>query len=335
MALFPSSNSNDGTTTSSNNPRSSTIIIVVRHGERLDYYLRDEKESNFLTLPTTTRPWDPPLTKRGRLQGRKLGQCLKRVLEENHISEPLTAVYSSPLVRCCQTAAEVINGYQNVTEDDKGLRVTVEPGLIESMNDKWYRSWCLPDSNGTWGGRNSDSSVGINDIDARAKLPIQNLILNPTSIQEYVQSVEENLTNLNFDDSLKEYQDSSINMDVSLTKFVDTSTNNHVYKKAPHYTWNTFETKQELQNRVEETINLLAKKHPNQTTMVLSHGSPCTKLYERLKSDHWENHGDCTYACFSIYRKRNDVEEDMDSWEALVVNNSDHVKEIMKMNKNA
>ena len=151
-----------------------TIVIVARHGERMDYYLRDFKDSNFLTIPTTTRKFDPPLTNRGRLQGRMLGAKIKEVLNDLNagvtekesidfvgdsevdatsdgkaigIVAPLTVVYSSPMMRCVQTAAEAIRGYHDYDEDrehdvedtDKrsvmressmdNLKVRIEPGL--------------------------------------------------------------------------------------------------------------------------------------------------------------------------------------------------------------
>lgn len=66
-------------------------LFVLCHGEAVDSH-------------TTERPWDPPLTDRGKLQAWRVGRNLR--MEDWNI----TRVVMSPFLRCVQTAAEVIAG---------------------------------------------------------------------------------------------------------------------------------------------------------------------------------------------------------------------------------
>ena len=77
-------------------------VIVVRHGERLDYVTRDRGEN---WIPTSNRPWDPPLTTTGLQQAKSLESALPEILQNLGLSPNLSAVYSSPFYRCIQTAS--------------------------------------------------------------------------------------------------------------------------------------------------------------------------------------------------------------------------------------
>eukprot|EP00957_Ditylum_brightwellii_P028528 2154420-Ditylum_brightwellii.AAC.1 len=46
---------------------------------------------------------------------------------------------------------------------------------------------------------------------------------------------------------------------------------------------------------------LLAAKHPNETILLVAHGSPVTHLYEVITGKSWREHGVSAYASFSIY----------------------------------
>lgn len=311
------------------------------------------------------------MTNRGRLQGRKLGEELRKIIDSynarvdddiggTRIGE-INIVYSSPMMRCVQTAAEAIIGYTKRTGynncERQELRVNLENGLMESMNEKWFRSWCLSDSNGTWGGKDGDTYKNgiypapiedLNDVDDRAKDSCQKLLLSsPNNIKiKYTSSSDEenggedmllqylqHLTmvekELDQDDSLSSQnkQRYSILENSELKKLYihHPSANQHVYQQEFPYCWGSFETKAQLEKRILETIEKLAQKHPNQTILILSHGSPCTKLYELLTGDSWVTHGECTYACFSIYQRQS-----TEQWVALDINNSCHVQAMEK-----
>lgn len=351
------------------NSANTTTVIVARHGERLDYYLRDFKDSNYLSLPTTQSPWDPPLTNRGRLHGKALGAKIQEVLYDlNNRSEnssihnrmahdddvkkiaPLSFVYASPMIRCVQTAMEAVKGYNyrrqqqyhendEDSNNDERLKVRIEPGLMESMNEKWYRSWCLPDSNGTWGGPDGQnytngnfppSAKSITIVHESAKIPCYEILSSGCEIKQKLielAKIEENGSVIDDSITKKAKQKFRMGDNSELADCVQTAPEN-VYTKKPNYCWESFESRNQLDARVEETIESLAAKHPNQTILVLSHGSPCTKLYERLTGDNWETHGVCTYACFSLYQRCNGNDVGKKKWKALVVNDSSHVKEI-------
>jgi len=79
---------------------------VMRHGER-------EDEVNNKWELTSDRPYDPPLTSKGRSQGYERGKGLALALLATK-SNNACVVVSSPFLRCVQTSAEVIKGMQFV-----------------------------------------------------------------------------------------------------------------------------------------------------------------------------------------------------------------------------
>ncbi len=346
-----------------------TTVIVARHGERLDYYLRDYKSANFLTLSSSTRPWDPPLTNRGRVHGRKLGEKIRAVLRDLNLGlqhenseflaetiagdggerscaikiPPLKFVYSSPMMRCMQTGAEAVMGYIGGLEKDaqmmnnaEPLKVRVEFGLMESMNEKWYRSWCLPDSDGTWGGPKGHAYINGNfppqarseeNIKPHAKVPCVQLLSSGKEIQHNLSKLA-SLEQENgwMDDSLSNTtkEEYALIDNSDLTEYIDIESK-CVYDRQPQYCWQSFESTSQVETRIEETIERLAEKHPNETILILSHGSPCTKAYTKLTRDDWQTHGVSTYASFSIYRKHSTGKG---NWDALVTNESTHIQDL-------
>jgi broad specificity phosphatase PhoE len=284
------------------------VVVVARHAERQDYVMRDRGE-NF--LPSTDRPWDPPLSENGLEQGRNLGKEIRKSLMEHGLS-PVMAVYSSPLIRCLQTASTATEGLLTTQEskDDgdveasgpdeayrhpEALQVHIEEGLVESINESWYRSWCLPESNGTWGFRPADSqgnpiiTVDLETIHEAAKQPIQNLIRFPS-------------------------KDDSNNL-VSKLEHVDLSYQSISRIDEP-YCWGSFESRSQQRQRMHSVLELLSSKHEGETILCLSHGGPVTHLYERLTGNHWSQHGESSYACYSIYVQ----DEGETEWRPLLVN---------------
>ena len=115
---------------------SNGILVAARHGEREDYIQRDAGRN---WIPTADRPWDPPLSAAGHRQVRELGRRVARSLAE-HGLPPVSVVYASPLLRCCQTAAGAILGLEDeATRDDNSggdgastqLQINVEHGIVE------------------------------------------------------------------------------------------------------------------------------------------------------------------------------------------------------------
>lgn len=73
-------------------------LFVLRHGEQLNQL---EVQPGAVKA---ARPWDPPLTDKGKLQAWTVGRNMK--LEDWNI----TRVVMSPSLRCVQTAVEIIAG---------------------------------------------------------------------------------------------------------------------------------------------------------------------------------------------------------------------------------
>jgi broad specificity phosphatase PhoE len=323
-------------------------IIVARHGERIDYYLRDGG-SNWLQTATATRPFDPPLTRRGQMQGRRLGMYLADIIETHNLP-PMEAVYSSPMVRCCMTAAEAVKGYeeevgkkqQQGNNDDgndteKNLKVSVENGLVESLNRNWYASWCLKTSNGTWGGPNGfdtkyEDPDLLHGMDSRANDDAHVLLQDGSNVSKFLSSYDGNdsdksLVSTPYEDDFCPMQLSSlVNRDGHRDEMVSPM-------QDAKFKWNNFETKKGQQDRMQNVVAEISKRHPNGTILLVSHGGPVTHLFERLMNDSWETFGVSTYTSFTVYQDESCVEDekcDEKRWKALVVNDDSHVK-AMKM----
>eukprot|EP00252_Welwitschia_mirabilis_P013057 TRINITY_DN28873_c0_g1_i1.p1 TRINITY_DN28873_c0_g1~~TRINITY_DN28873_c0_g1_i1.p1 ORF type:complete len:259 (-),score=52.35 TRINITY_DN28873_c0_g1_i1:355-1131(-) len=124
-------------------------LFVMRHGERLD-------NCDPQWVRTAPRPWDPPLTERGKIQAWNAG---KRLRAEGW---NITRVFSSPFLRCVQTTAEVVSALCAVHDDAHGLpgcssgvsidpsrvKVSIEYGLCEVLNYLAIR--CPPTSDASW-----------------------------------------------------------------------------------------------------------------------------------------------------------------------------------------
>jgi len=207
---------------------------------------------------------------------------VSKVLHERGLAE-VSAVYSSPFTRCRQTAVAAVNG---LSAPKSPLAVRREHGLAESLNESWYRSWCIPGTNGTWGFRpkNADGSTAdfdVASIHPRAKSPVQSIL------QEF--DNDQSVSGMDSDYSSE-------------------------HKIEHKYMWGVFESRQDQRTRMRDVMERLAKKHAGETIMLLSHGGPVTHLYEELTGNHWSVHGESSYACYSLYEQKED------GWVPLLVN---------------
>ncbi|CAF1076462.1 unnamed protein product [Rotaria sordida] len=120
-------------------------LFIIRHGERLDRYYSSQwlqqafdKDGNFCrfspilseTLPVRAVigdfDLDPPLTYNGLKDAYRTGIVLK----EKNIA--IHYCYSSPALRCVQTAAKILEGLQL----NNKIKIRIEPGLFECT--AWY-----------------------------------------------------------------------------------------------------------------------------------------------------------------------------------------------------
>jgi broad specificity phosphatase PhoE len=112
-------------------------LVIVRHGERMDYVTEGWTAS-------ARRPWDPPLTVKGHTQAALAGAAIAAHLERLGLP-PVTAIYTSPLARCAETAVGIAK--------QVGVgSVVPEIDLVETICENWYYSWAIPGANGQWGG---------------------------------------------------------------------------------------------------------------------------------------------------------------------------------------
>lgn len=256
-------------------------VVVVRHGERLDYVEKDRGEN---WIPKTERPWDPPLTEHGLMQAKSLGLALPKILDKLGLNPDVSAVYSSPFVRCIQTATGL-----------SSHKVRVELGLAESLNQNWYRSWALQGTNGEWG-FGKERWPDVEKLD-----PSQ---LHPLSKQP-VQSL------LGYDVESDEKK-ATTRVDYN---YISKSSIDTPYSFLPP----NFESYKRQRRRMKDTMMLLSDNHDwNETIVLVSHGGPVTHLYESLTGNDWTTHGMSKYCCYSIYQKKE--AEATSLWTPLVVN---------------
>ncbi|NXS08141.1 UBS3A protein, partial [Neodrepanis coruscans] len=127
-------------------------VLVMRHGERVDqvfgkswlqqcltadgkYYRADLNFPSALPKRKDSMKqfeYDPPLSCCGIFQSRLIGEAL---LDQEVV---VTCVYSSPALRCVQTAQHVLQGLKL----NQKVKIRVEPGLFEWT--KWETSKVIP-----------------------------------------------------------------------------------------------------------------------------------------------------------------------------------------------
>lgn len=99
-------------------------LFIIRHGERLDKIHPTWKQH-------ALRPHDTPLSQVGFKQAERLGKWLYGKLPINH---PI-AIFSSPFIRCIQTADAISSQLDGLKHDrlysDKITDICVESGLSE------------------------------------------------------------------------------------------------------------------------------------------------------------------------------------------------------------
>jgi len=124
-------------------------LLIIRHGDRLDWAFRNASgnwtEKAFGSEGPNVLPeredglqayqLDTPITEAGVSKAKSIG----RALENHGISE----VYSSPSLRCIQTASALLKGM-----GQKSIKIKIEPGLFEWCGFRSYKpnipTWIRP-----------------------------------------------------------------------------------------------------------------------------------------------------------------------------------------------
>jgi broad specificity phosphatase PhoE len=302
------SNENEGDN-GNDQKRHKIYVVVARHGERWDYVQRD---AGINWIATAERPWDPPLSPNGLKQATRLGTHLKAKLVELNLP-PIVACYSSPFLRCRQTACRAVQAIVNDGNHHNGnkMLVQIELGLSESLNNGWYRSWALPGADGTWGfvpaedmhpgkrRRGLDEFTTL-ELHPCSQVPVQRLL----DWQEVVHPDSPDLTS---------WQDMQYTSSTSIWK---------PFALTPQV---ILETVQEQRERMLEVV--VNKAHQGQTILLVSHGGPVTHLYEKVTGNEWYVHGESKYCCYSIYECES-PNKFSEVWKTLVVNESEYLDDL-------
>lgn len=275
------------------------ILIIARHGARLDYEARD---AGWNWTQSSDRPHDPPLSETGHTQARALGDKIDMLLKEQNLKDVrVRYVYSSPLLRCCQTASGAMSRLKEIYELQKGhnlnvaeeeeidacldglSRLRVEHGLMESVSLSWYSSWCLPQSDSTWGfhqkiaGWNEDSvqeAVSKNIVHNLALCEVSETLLSPEAL-------------------IKQNGMRSLSIETDHEQVFDLNSKS--------YTWGSFESRHDNNERMKRIAQELLSRHPHECILLISHGGPTTHMYEALTQSSFDSVPLCRYTGTSIY----------------------------------
>ena len=179
--------------------------------------------------------------------------------------------------------------------------MNIEHSLVESVSEDWYRSWCCPGSDGSWGGpasHRTGTEISADLVDPRAKGTCEALYNTPEMMDAY--------------DTVA----CPVNLDYS-----------PLHTLGPH-SWSNFEREEDEKSRLKNVADSLAVRHAGDSVVVCSHGGPCTHMYEILTGGSFESAGMCGYAAISIYEYEVGEEgggEGGVKWTKKVVNDSEHM----------
>lgn len=277
-----------------------TCVVLLRHGQREDYvaHVRGQGADWVATSP---RPWDPHLAPEGFTQATSAAERMRTELRKLDLPTP-SRIYTSPLVRCVETAGVVANHF-GVSS------LLVEDGLVETIGEGWFRQWAVPGANSTWGGppgacmANPVSvSVGIEGPPVRdglrveAEMGLKALLLTAPELAELP--------------------------DVFCAKMVAARHVSVVSIREQGYCWGNFETRPEVASRAAQTVNTRAAQHPGRTIVFVTHGNPAPIGYTALTGESVpEGSGGMT--ALSILRR---AQGSTGHWEPLMKNDATHAK---------
>lgn len=273
-------------------------IFVARHGERVDYRW---KATGRNWTAQADRPWDSPLTPGGWAQGTALGESINEHCARLSLA-PVRVVIASPLVRCVQTAAAAA-GPLGVK------RVAIDPSLVESMCEDWYRSWSIPGANGTWGAQR-EVHPQASDVHPIAREPASVCHSAPADIDPSI------VTHPSTGEVAVEIDEDYI------PKFAGSFS----------YCWGNFETYEDMDRRMLHIAEEVWKVAFECSVLLVSHGGPTTELYGTLtRSAERPFTGYTGLYCYERTEEDTKNAEDDSTpsqWNALVVADHDHLNKV-------
>jgi len=236
----------DGETEEGDQPQ--TAIFMGRHGERLD---DAELAKGRLWVRAAERPWDPPLSERGRLQAMALGKAVGKHTERLGLPA-ITRVFTSPFLRCVETAVEV-------SRQLSVSHICIEPSLCESFCESFYRAWCVPGATGDWGGPETcrcGVAVPPERLRREARGPASEL-LHPVW--------------------LKHAKGSAGRINSDYEPFLPLS--------ELRFTWDDFEIQEQYGTRLRAFFDFVAGAFPGEGAVFISHAGPLKVLFAGLRPD--------------------------------------------------
>lgn len=120
----------------------SRLVFVVRHGERADYGAPEEQKKIQISF-------DPHLTELGKIQARKAGDKLLKLVHDYHkqqgtkVDDVKYLIISSPFRRCIQTAYHISQALPK--EKIVGDKIHLDNFLSEHLDKMYYRKDVLND----------------------------------------------------------------------------------------------------------------------------------------------------------------------------------------------
>jgi len=363
-----SSASSTATDADGTNEERSAFVILARHGDRWDYFQQQQRfqQENDIHnddeigldhwMTTTNRPWDSPLSPLGFLQAAKLGEHLSNEISAQKIP-PVTQIYSSPLLRCRQTACAVaaVIHEQRASNNDKPsplLNVRIEFGLAESLNENWYRSWALPGSDGTWGYIPAeDLATEASGLGTRRALAdFRPEELHPAS-QRAAYELLYDWKQVFGDEDHGDEQLSSQHLLHTLQDFDYASITHIMEEEDVPYSLRPpicLETRQHQQDRMQRVMDMTAR--PGETILLVSHGGPVSHAHdqivtaaaERLNAQgsttttkNQKGAAATTFCGYSVYKCPIHTSPSLDKtpsqprcWAPVVVNQSEYLKDL-------
>uniref|UniRef100_A0A7S1S8C2 Uncharacterized protein n=1 Tax=Alexandrium catenella TaxID=2925 RepID=A0A7S1S8C2_ALECA len=278
-----------------------TVVVLLRHGQREDYVALGEKRGQDW-VAQTPRPWDPMLAESGRKQAQAAGKRIREVLEDNGLPAP-SRIFTSPYVRCVETG-------QIVAQEFGIANMLVEDGLMEAVCEAWMRQWAVPGAEGRWGGPEhammSEDAMsnwlptvqgpeyGAAWLRPEALGGITGLIWTPTQMAD--------------------------GMGGPGVSMVNAKHKGCISMRGRGYCWGNFERKEDMEQRVLDTIQARAAQNPGRTMIFVSHGGPTMHAYKGLTGNGVPK-GSGGMASLSVLRK---LPSRSWHWDALLSNDAQH-----------
>lgn len=185
------------------------------------------------------------------------------------LQPPVTRVFSSPLVRCVQTAAGVCDSL-----DDGALLICVEPSLRETAGEDWYRSWAVDGSDGTWGGpQHCREGVAPKTLLPEAEVRSSGdrhdwLCADLPTLIDRLATAEAGTspTAASRLEAAAGYQPFSFEAPM-------------VCEDGKGHSWGQFESEQMQVSRLGRWFDHVAALYPDETVLLVSHGGPSASLF--------------------------------------------------------